>query len=346
VRAASVRSSSALRVLAAATALAGAAASSADADVQSFDFGTRNLTNAFADNRLTITPTIPGIVRGVYVSGTWTHVSGLNNAGEFQYEVDGPGAADLAGRTQGGSAATPFVFGDVPTRWSNGIGHQVFLRYRGEYIANFAPAASGPWTFGLRNGSGGTLSTFTNTRLHVLTDAAAPVSGSLTPTSPQARLAFRLNATTGAPETDNGIYRFESFTFTARATGMHLFTSLFSNGLEGRLFVYDRPIDLENPTRGNIGTDIDTFGASGFLDFNSAAVWLGLTAGRTYTVAVGTRQPLLPGSTGLTGDFTTFIAGPVPTPGAAGLFALAGAWCTPRRRRALLAPSTPPGRPA
>jgi MYXO-CTERM domain-containing protein len=298
-----------------------AAAGAATAGVQSFALGNLNVTNSFAANTYAISGSGTDLVRGIYLSGDWTNAAGGAWSSELNYSFTAPGPVGVVDRRLGGVAnSNPYTFGTGANWWSNGTTNNN-QEIRGEFTT-FQPANSS-FTFSLRQTFLGSSSNISNARLNLLTDIIPAVTGSLEGISPIYKRASGVTGFGTGSLGSGSTYRYSTYTFTALADGIHQIGARYS-GFDGYLSLYQGAFDANNALTNIIGVDDDSQSP---VSTGGSDMFLNLIAGQSYTVVISHFS-----TTPQVGTFTSYVAGPVPTPGALAALGLAGLAASRRRR--------------
>lgn len=322
--------------------------------------GTTNLsdTSPVAFSGLQDAGATTSVVRGFYVSGTF--VSANDSAGANQLRaalttVNGTTTARQMTSISAGSTPTTFVTG--PTLWMGSNTNVTAMPstqgptnsgFQGELSR--AQRAPGNSSFGL------TLSiaplgppntaTYSNVALNLLTDIITPVSGSIrggnlsnpSPLITGARptsfsgINTTTNTATGVTLASAAAYRYNSFTFTSLAAGLHMIGADYINSSGGAstdqyLLLYKGVFDPAQPTLNLVGLDGDNIGDANGTQGSS--MFVNLPAGQEYTVVITTQGAT---TAAASTAWTSYVAGPVPAPGAGALLALGGIAAFRRRR--------------
>lgn len=263
-----------------------------------------------------------GGVRAFFVTGTWNQIAGNPFSNEFRAQL--PGVSSLGGgaldRTMGGAgtnATFNFVGPDTST-WSNNTTNPT-LRGAAGHLANGALTMGGNVSYNLRQTFGGSSATMTGSSFHFLTDIIAPQSAVVNGSSPT--MTGRPSSLTGSTA---GAFGYQSFTFTAQATGIH-HIGLYTGGTDAYLLAYNGAFTPTSVLTNLVG--LDDVGDLG--DANSSGMFLTLTAGQSMTFVATT---FTAGATMDNGTLT--VAGPAAVPEPFSMVAMgAGLLALARRRR-------------
>jgi hypothetical protein len=263
-----------------------------------------------------------GDVRAFYVTGTWNQIAGNPFSNEFRAQL--PGVTNLGGgsldRTMGGAGNNlthNFVGPDTST-WNQNTTNPT-LRGALTHLANGALTMGGNVNYALRQTFGGSSATMAGARFHFLTDIIAPQGVVINGSSPV--MTGRPNSLT---TTTSGSFRFNSFSFTAQATGIH-HIGLYTGGVDGYLLAYNGAFSPTSTLTNLVG--VDDVGDLG--DSNSSGMFLTLTAGQSMTFVATT---FTAGASMGNGLLT--VAGPQAVPEPFSMVAMgAGLLALARRRR-------------
>lgn len=245
-----------------------------------------------------------GKVRAFYFTGEWSENFGDPYANEFRVRL--PGVTTLGNgpldRKMGGPAAeAPYTFvGPDTTTWENNVTVPADRAAEG-HLADGALMLGGMVDYRLRQTLSGSVSNISNAQLHFLTDIITPETIVLNGASP----VMTQRPTSFSTLSMSGSYRYQPYSFTALATGIH-HIGLYTGNPDGYLYVYNGSFDPGNTLMNLIGMD-DT----GDLDGDkSSGMYLNLVAGQSITVITSNyfSNDIMPN-----GLMT--IAGPVPEPG-------------------------------
>jgi len=314
----------------AALALHGAAS----ADVYSYAF---TLDGPITTSVTTVSIDTTGAVgraRAFYLTGDWSLAGGNPFSNELRVRL--VGVTDVGGgglsRTHGGTTnGNPFSFqAPAVATWVNNVTTAPTGHGYNTMLANQASSdLGGVFQLGLNQTFGGSSANLSNAQVHFLTDIFAPVAFNSASTG--LAMPVRPTSLTSTTAGVGGGFSYDSFSFTARATGAHHLAMHISPAFDGFLLVYRGSFDPLNPLVNLAG--LDDIGGLG--DSNSSDLFLGLTAGERVTLVATTFSSLSgAGANGVQGLFT--VAGPIPEPSSVVLLALGGLgiMVAVRRRRA------------
>lgn len=263
-----------------------------------------------------------GDVRAFYVTGTWNQIAGNPFSNELRAQL--PGVTNLGGgsldRGLGGAAtnATYNFVGPDTSTWNQNTTNPA-LRGALTHLANGALTMGGNVNYALRQTFSGSSATMTGSSFHFLTDIIAPQGVVINGSSPV--MTGRPNSLTA---TTSGSFGYNSFTFTAEATGIH-HIGLYTGGVDGYLLAYNGAFSPTSTLTNLVGVD----DVGDLTDLNSSGMFLTLTAGQSMTFVATT---FTAGASMGNGLLT--VAGPQAVPEPFSMVAMgAGLLALARRRR-------------
>jgi hypothetical protein len=317
--------------------MAAVVSSAAYADVYTYDFGTIILpppgdTHAAFDVNFTMN--IPEPVRGYYMTGNWTDTgSGSHRSNQWFTNLRGSDNVFTVNLSHGGlSTSAPFTFIQTGPYWDNARGAST-----GPGIANVVAGGTNAghdrrffnvpmngdmmMRFDTSGASAGQ-SQIENLMGVFLTDAVAPMTGTLTSTSP----LFQRPTFLDELHTSGSVFGYATSDFSlvhagTYLVGAHTRNAETSANFDGMVLLYEGAFDPANPLQNLRG--LDQLG----LNIATPSMLLDLAPG-SYTMVYTT---IATGAPEFDVAFTGYVAG-VPEPGTMAALGV-GALALLRRRR-------------